>query len=1275
MKITNELKLGLKELFNNTPDDILVTGFGRKRVNGLNTNEFCIVFGVEKKLSINELKDKYIVPKTIEIDGIIYKTDVVELPNINHLACFNWLTPPLDRKIVEHRSRQRPLKGGISISPDGSSYGTLGLICVDNETNSLVGLTNVHVAVKIPEGLIPESVTSLNSDSYNIINKKIYQYTETAPFNTITDNIGVINKYYPLKLPPYDNYIDVATISLRKCAPNGVPFTLNSESFKQLNINYDKPMAFATSEEIDNLVINNISLYSAGRTTGAKGTVDCKLNPYLTSAYSVVSFGGIFIDFYDLVFFENADESPYPIAPGDSGSIIIGDFDGIFKIVGIVFAASLYDGVFCRIDHVAEKLNISAWDGSPKYFLENNPEIDIESFNFISQNTSDENALNWNLTNNEYWFGGFIKGSDYNVDPPFIIDDIELPNEKFLLPCHPFRDSSSSSSSSSISPPLTFSNVDGKYQLLLDNGTLNGNVNYGIGRWGNTSLQGVGAVAAAASSSFNIVAVLSSGGKVYISYSWGSLYELVDPFFGSFVYATSIAMSSDGRYITAIASNSISISDDFGQTWTNRPNLFPLNSTLIKISMSYSGQYQSIVSVGIATCIYRSADFGNTWVATLILPIEWIDIAISSDGRIQTAIASGPSRSSELGGALYVSRDFGETWRKITIAGTNGLTGEANYQSICMNYNGQFQFLTGISYVFMSSNFGETWTLLTPFGRNTPRIFGLNRSAMSASGKYITVASYFGPVYISSNYGSTWSEIPSLNFNRPTWWGPAGWMFVYINREDPSVLPPSSSSSSSQSSSSSSSSVSNGIGDGRYIAFIGKDSLAQTNTPPLNGVIRNGLLYSDNFGVSYNLLTNLSYDNNQIGGGWNAVGVSADGKVITIINSNNDVWRSVDSGTIFNYDINLQGSKPKVIMTKDGSSQLVLTSYELRGCSNCNSPGQRGWFRIDSARFRPRPEFFALFIDADMNIDPNRGKHIIITRSDITYEPNFFTPYRRREIIGRAYVGFTNNYDQLSFTSPSDEIEDFTYFWYNYTINFNLRIAAAGNGFFFNQGGFGFIEFDCRYIKYNNIRDFSSCSITTTSAGDYIVLTTRDFIQDIVISETRFGAGPIGSPDTTTSSFGTYPAITHRAQVFIKTPTDNLFRGVFPIVLNLDPYDSINQRPPVTNWLYSAISEDGRFITAVGTKTNAFYSFAPGGGFVIYFSTDFGTNWRIGYESFAIEESPISFKMSSDGSLQMLAVSNRIQEKITFIMYARNSGTWFSTDRNPITNLIDFDIS
>jgi len=456
MPFTENLSSGIADLYDSTPDSIMMTAFGKKVVSGTKTDEFCVVFGVEKKLSLNNLSGEYIVPRTVEIDNHIYNTDVIEVEKVEALgACYNWTggTPPCTSltpggpqnvlncpvEIKNHRSRQRPLKGGIVISVDPFQWvGTFGLICVDNDTQSLVGLTNAHVGVGMPQAIVPNNTNNINSTSYNITGKRIIQFTEDETASLTNDVVGNVYKFFPIRSGNYRNYIDVATFSIRKCSPNGTGFINNLESFKQLGIPYNNPMIFATTNEINNLIVNNIPIYSAGRTTGPKGLNGCRLFATDIFVNQPINFQGDVVDFYDLVSFKYEDNANYPAFGGDSGSVVIGDFNGIFKIVGLLFAGSTSTAYFCRIDTIASKLGLSAWDGTPKNYLQYPPSFITTSLSDFYSKTSDVDSLNWNIKTGNYYFAGFISGSQIgNLN--------NLQRDVDILPCISFSSSSSSS--------------------------------------------------------------------------------------------------------------------------------------------------------------------------------------------------------------------------------------------------------------------------------------------------------------------------------------------------------------------------------------------------------------------------------------------------------------------------------------------------------------------------------------------------------------------------------------------------------------------------------------------------------------------------------------------------------------------------------------------------------------------------------------------------------------------------------------------------------------
>ena len=75
--LTELINESIKKLYETTPDNVSVM-YGKKIINNVETDEISIVFMVPKKLPLNEIPQEEILPSTVEIDGTIYNTDVIE---------------------------------------------------------------------------------------------------------------------------------------------------------------------------------------------------------------------------------------------------------------------------------------------------------------------------------------------------------------------------------------------------------------------------------------------------------------------------------------------------------------------------------------------------------------------------------------------------------------------------------------------------------------------------------------------------------------------------------------------------------------------------------------------------------------------------------------------------------------------------------------------------------------------------------------------------------------------------------------------------------------------------------------------------------------------------------------------------------------------------------------------------------------------------------------------------------------------------------------------
>ena len=373
--LTESIQNKINDLFQNTPDNIGVA-YGNKIVGGQDTQERAIVFMVDKKLPINEISISDVLPSTIEIDGNIYKTDVVEVGIVEALACdsqtlgtcYGWQNiAPANRNTI------RPLQGGVSLTSTShqGTVGTMGFVAVDVDSQALVGVTNNHVVIADSFYTTERNLNSVVIE--NELNDLTYQTGDYQP-SPQNLQIGQVVRYVPIynigSPNQYNNYVDGALISLSSTTVS------NSVSYKQYGLTGTSPMPFASTVEINTLLNTNPPLYSTGRTTGPKQGNPCGLKINSVGAISAVSgykLQGVSTSVYfnDLISFTriNSDCS-WPIYPGDSGSALIADFSGTWKIVGLCFAGSQFFGYAARIDKVALALGIEAWDGTPKNFID-----------------------------------------------------------------------------------------------------------------------------------------------------------------------------------------------------------------------------------------------------------------------------------------------------------------------------------------------------------------------------------------------------------------------------------------------------------------------------------------------------------------------------------------------------------------------------------------------------------------------------------------------------------------------------------------------------------------------------------------------------------------------------------------------------------------------------------------------------------------------------------------------------------------------------------------
>ena len=382
----NNLQDKITETLLTAPSGVHALLYGFKTKNNEITEIKSLIYCVTEKKPLSALSQDEMIPKQIVLNDERYTTDVIEMGKIDLLQCYALNAP----EPLSLRTRTRPLSGGLEISSlhtwrQNSPYvfslsrGTLGLLAKDNTDNKLVGVTNNHVIVRdafvnneknpsLESSSIIDNVVFSQVGGYNdIIPARVLQFgTAGGSVNFINDKIGVPKRYVPISAST-PNRVDGALLTID---PNIL--CTNSQALTGVNT---LNMPFATSSEIDNLPFNN-TLYSVGCMTGPKG-VNCPLVCFGIGSVNSINFNRqgtqTSVVFQNCIFFRFLDSSNLPSFQGDSGSVIIADIDGQNKIVGLLFAGdgngdmnnpiSTF-GVACRIDNVANELNISAWDGS-----------------------------------------------------------------------------------------------------------------------------------------------------------------------------------------------------------------------------------------------------------------------------------------------------------------------------------------------------------------------------------------------------------------------------------------------------------------------------------------------------------------------------------------------------------------------------------------------------------------------------------------------------------------------------------------------------------------------------------------------------------------------------------------------------------------------------------------------------------------------------------------------------------------------------------------------
>lgn len=388
MNKTEKLLKWIREVDVKTlPYNVMSIGWGPKIKNGLETNDYVLIFTVKEKKPLSEIKKEEIIPKDFEInlddvEVLSFKTDVVEPILHQKLGPLCHLDSDTISPVREHRIRRRPLMGGIETAPSwGDSVATLGIFVKDKTDGQIVALSNSHVFAS--SQLSARFRTQNDSGSTNVLQISSYQPTGYWATNPENDYIGkckrtvMIGDLDPTIIGTIQGYPIIGRTSCDAAILSLSSYTLidSLSSPNILNFSVKAPYVFANDSEIDSLVPGGSNeaapVFRSGRTFGPIGSpgnsFSCALSVYTFNDQLVGLYSGYVANFADCFLVRgNVD----PGAGGDSGSAVFALFNqnnptlSAWKLIGLLFAGPSNNSYFigCRITNVAENLNITSWD-------------------------------------------------------------------------------------------------------------------------------------------------------------------------------------------------------------------------------------------------------------------------------------------------------------------------------------------------------------------------------------------------------------------------------------------------------------------------------------------------------------------------------------------------------------------------------------------------------------------------------------------------------------------------------------------------------------------------------------------------------------------------------------------------------------------------------------------------------------------------------------------------------------------------------------------------
>lgn len=311
-------------------DNVVGVGVGYKTRRGTQTDELCLVVLVSRKLPVDAVDPKALVPKSI--DGV--NTDVVEVGII--------------RAYQSRTDRWRPVPGGVSIGHYLITAGTFGCMVRDQASNERLILSNNHVLANSNNAEIGDPVLQPGPvDGGGVDDDTVARLERFAQisFNQEPPSCGIAS--------------GVASLINRIAALIGsqhrlLPIRQDPQAINQVDAAVAKPVnGVEISDEILDIgVIGGVTPAKLGMRVRKSG----RSTGFTTGTITVMD-STVDVNYGDRVArFDSQLITTSMSAPGDSGSLLVAE-DSLLA-VGLLFAGSDQVTIYNPIQIVLDRLQI-----------------------------------------------------------------------------------------------------------------------------------------------------------------------------------------------------------------------------------------------------------------------------------------------------------------------------------------------------------------------------------------------------------------------------------------------------------------------------------------------------------------------------------------------------------------------------------------------------------------------------------------------------------------------------------------------------------------------------------------------------------------------------------------------------------------------------------------------------------------------------------------------------------------------------------------------------